>query len=34
MNTMNPLARGIDCRDANVKDFVVKPTTIHVSEIL
>ena len=29
---MNPLARllceDIDCRDANVKDFVVKPTTI------
>ena len=32
MGTMNPLARllyeDIDCRDANVKDFVVKPTTI------
>lgn len=32
MSTMNPLARllyeDFDCRDANVKDFVVKPTTI------
>lgn len=32
MSIMNPLAQllheDIDCRDANVKDFVVKPTTI------
>ena len=32
MNTMNPLSslllEELDCRDANVKDFVVKPTTI------